>query len=139
MRVFGEKDMGGLAEGGGSVERDERIVEFETMLRKEGGGRASNAEYKAAAEEPSEEKRGEWKRDELVERVHREPRAPSQRPDLLLSIQTAYDLPPWIICKYIYFDFVHNMILFRRVSRVCRALLFYLARFTLFNRIFFVN
>lgn len=45
------------------MERDERIVEFETMLRKEGGGRASNAEYKAAAEELSDEKRGEWRRD----------------------------------------------------------------------------
>lgn len=43
-------------------------------------------------------------------------RAPSQRPDLLLSIQTACDLPLWIICKYIYFDFVHNMILFRRLA-----------------------
>lgn len=46
------------------MERDERIVEFETMLRKKGEERASNAEYKAAAEEPSDEKRGEWKRDE---------------------------------------------------------------------------
>lgn len=49
-------------------------------------------------------------------------RAPSQRPDLLPSIQTACDLPPWIICKYIYFDFVHNMILFRRLA--CCTLFF---------------
>jgi len=80
------------------------------------GEDASNAEYKAAAEELSGERREEWKRDEKVERVHREPRTPSQRPDLLLSIQTACDLPPWIICKYIYFDFVHNMILFCRLA-----------------------
>ena len=37
MRVFGERDTGGWQ--GGSVERDERIVEFETTLRKEKGRR----------------------------------------------------------------------------------------------------
>lgn len=37
MRVFGERDTGGWQ--GGSVERDERIVEFETTLRKERGRR----------------------------------------------------------------------------------------------------
>lgn len=28
--------------------------------------------------------------------------------DPLPSIQTVYELLPWIICKYIYFDFVHS-------------------------------
>lgn len=35
MRVFGEKDTGWGGAAGGSVERDERIVEFETTLREE--------------------------------------------------------------------------------------------------------
>lgn len=30
----------------------------------------------------------------------------------LPSIQTAHELLPWIICKYIYFDFVHNPVHF---------------------------
>lgn len=50
MRVFVEKDIEGVV--GVSVEGDERIVEFEMTLRKKGGRRASNAEYKAAVEEP---------------------------------------------------------------------------------------
>lgn len=37
MRVFGEKDVEGVA--GESVEGDERIVEFEMSLRKKGGRR----------------------------------------------------------------------------------------------------
>lgn len=110
MRVFGEKDIEGVARG--SVEGDERIVEFETTLRKKRGKEQATQNTKQRPKNRRLHRKGgeEWKEEEKeVEKVYREHRAPSKRRDPLPSIHAAYNLSSWIICKNIYFDFIHTM------------------------------
>lgn len=115
MRVFGERDTGGVARGEGICGKgwENRGVWDDV---EEGKGKAQATRNTKQRPKNYRVRGGKSGRGTRRWRGCTEPRAPSQRPDLLLSIQTACDLPPWIICKYIYFDFVHNMILFRRLA-----------------------
>lgn len=117
MRVFGERDTRRVAGEISGKGWENRGVWDDV---EEGKGKAQAT--RNTKQRPKNYRVRGGKRDEKVGRGCTELRAPSQRPDLLLSIQTACDLPPWIICKYIYFDFVHNMILFRRLA--CCTLFF---------------
>lgn len=119
MRVFGERDTGGVAGGISGKGWENRGVWDDV---EEGKGKAQATRNTKQRPKNYRVREGKNGRGTRRWRGCTEPRAPSQRPDLLLSIQTACDLPPWIICKYIYFDFVHNMILFCRLA--CCTLFF---------------
>jgi len=65
------------------VERDERIVEFETTLRKERGRRKQRGIQSSGRRTIGRE---EWKRDVKVERVHRAQSVfPKTRPPAVYS------------------------------------------------------
>lgn len=119
MRVFGERDTGRVAGEISGKGWENRGVWDDV---EEGKGKAQATRNTKQRPKNYRVRGGKSGRGTRRWRGCTEPRAPSQRPDLLLSIQTACDLPLWIICKYIYFDFVHNMILFRRLA--CCTLFF---------------